>query len=353
VLKICIVTFDWGKNDAIEKFRNFKKKKSLSWAVVEITNFCNFNCVWCYAKSSPNGQHMSIERAKKLIHILANTGLKQITFSGGEPLLYPHLKEVIKFAKNRGLIVHINTNGYLLTKKLTKELKELGLTQVQINIDSLNPEMHDRIRGKSGSFKRAVQALKNAQDVGLMCVSQTVLTKANEDEIIDIFKFARSIGIQRCRVWDMTPEGHAKEKIDMRPTDFIGTLKKIYEFALETGAKNIESYDPLFLPEQRKNLTVSGTHCAAITGMFFTISSEGDVYPCAVERKPLYNIFEIKDNGNELDKFHKSKLKKYIQSFKNASICKKCKSFKKCEGGCLARRDVSSNKDYWCQHPII
>jgi MoaA/NifB/PqqE/SkfB family radical SAM enzyme len=48
---------------------------------------------------------------------------------------------------------------------------------------------------------------ENARDAGIVCVSQTVLTKDNENEIMDIFKFVRGMGVQRCRVWDITPKG--------------------------------------------------------------------------------------------------------------------------------------------------
>jgi radical SAM protein with 4Fe4S-binding SPASM domain len=346
---MCVVTFDWEECDAKKKFELFDKKRLLTWAVVELTEQCNFNCIWCYANSSHKGQHMSKENAEKLLNIIANSGIKQITFSGGEPLLYTHLKDVIKIARDYGFIIHMNTNGYFLTKRLANELRDLGLTQVQINIDSIDPRKHDKIRGKRGSFDKAVKALKNARAVGLTCVSQTVLTKENEGEIVDIFKFARSIGIQRCRVWDMIPVGRAIEKIDLRPTNYINTLNKLAEFGYKTGGKNIESGDPLFPQDHKTNLNISGGYCVAMAGVLINISYKGDVYFCVTQRKSMFNVFKEINNGNTLEKFYNSKLKEYLQSFKPLSKCFKCDFLKKCKGGCPSRRKYNRlDVDYWC-----
>ncbi len=350
---MCMVTFSWEETDAKEKVKYFEKEKSLAWAVVELTESCNFNCMWCYANSgnSSDPKHMSKENLKKLIQTLANSGLKQITFSGGEPTLYPYLKKAVKLAKDNGFIVHMNTNGYLLTKKLAQELKNLGLSQVQINIDSLDSKKHDYIRGKEGSFYRAIKALKNAKEVGMTCVSQTVLTKLNETEILDIFKFARSLEIQRCRVWDMMATGHASEKTDLRPTNYMETLQKLAEFSSNTGAKNIETGDPLFLVNCVTNLDVSVGFCPALKGLFTTISSLGETYLCAVYRKSLYNVFNDLNGENALNEIHKIKLKEFIRLNKTPSKCKACNNFKICNGGCPARRGYTTEGvDYLCQY---
>src|SRR4030042_3673145 len=242
---MCVVTFDWEDSDAYDKVKFFMEKRKLAWAVVEVTNACNFNCLWCYAnngyKSHIAREHMPKKKVNHLLRTLSESGVRQITFSGGEPTVYPHLRYAIKKARELGFVVHMNTNGYLLTRRLAFELKKLGLSQVQIHIDSLKTDVHDDVRGRKGSFIRAVQALKNAKAAGMTCVSQTVITKKNELEVVDIFKFARSMGIQRCRVWDMMPsEGCGVDSFDIRPADYIKSLGELAFFAEQTGDKHIE-----------------------------------------------------------------------------------------------------------------
>lgn len=350
---MCVVTFDWEENDAIEKVKSFQKNKLPCWAVVEVTGYCNFNCKWCFANAASNLNpiHMEKEKAESLIETLAANDVTQVTFSGGEPTLYPYLKDIIKKTRDHGMIAHMNTNGFLLSKEFARELKDAGLSQVQINIDSLDPDRHDYIRGKKGSFHRAIQALKNAREAGLTCVSQTVLTKENENEIIDIFRFARSMGIQRCRVWDMTPsEGCAKDNIDLKPTDYINTLMKLSKFAHETGAQHIESGDPLFPGVCEPEINTVGGLCVGIIGAYITISYEGDVFFCATQRKPLYNIFDL--DGRDLGEFHRDKLRHALYPLDTPPKCMSCRFIKKCQGGCYTRRISNPlREDYYC--PII
>ena len=347
---MCIVTFDWEENDAYKKVNEFEKKKSLVFAVVELTRMCNFNCVWCYAAGGKNSFHMPKERALLLAKILGESGLKQVTCSGGEPLMYPYLKEFIKECKEYGLIVHINTNGYFLTKKLAKELESLGLSQVQTNIDSLDPEKHNQVRGNEKSFEKAIKALKNSIEAGMTAVSQTVLTKDNENEIVDIFKFARSFGVQRCRVWDMIPCGTALENTEKLPTDFVGTMEKLCEYAEETGVKSIESADPLFPYNLNTKIKFYGGVCASSKGGFTTITPEGDILFCATFRKRLYNVFDVFSEGNGLQKTHKEKINEFVKNLPISEKCKNCEYFNLCGGGCPTRRMFNPEKtDYWCK----
>lgn len=348
---MCVVTFDWEKNDAAEKFKNFEKRKSLSWAVVEVTDYCNFRCKWCFANAGRGSglKHMGEEDLKRLVMALVDAGVRQITLSGGEPTLYPHLREAIAEASSQGLVVHMNTNGYLLSKELAAELKSAGLSQVQINIDSLDPAKHDHVRGRKESFHRAIKALENAKEAGLTCVSQTVLTKENEGEIAEIFKFARSMGLQRCRVWDMTPsEGHARENTDLMPTDYITTLQGLSGFACDTGAQSVETGDPLFPLNFKTGLKVVGGYCVAAEGLYCTISNEGNVYFCATIREPLYNIFAEIDEERDIRDTHKCKLNEYLGSFREGKKCRTCEFLQTCKGGCYTRRSYREGIDYWC-----
>ncbi len=347
---MCVVTFDWEENDAAEKVKFFMNKRRLAWAVVEVTNACNFNCVWCYAnngyKSRIRRKHMPKNRLDRLLRILSSSGVRQVTFSGGEPTVYPHLRHAVKKAKGMGFVVHMNTNGYLLTRKLAMELAGLGLSQVQINIDSIKCESHDSVRGRKGSFRRAIQALKNAKAAGMTCVSQTVLTKNNEDEILDIFRAARGMGIQRCRVWDMMPsEGCGIESFDIRPTNYVKSLGDIALFAEKSGAKHIEAGEPFF-PFHRTKIPVSHVSCVATAGVLTNIAFNGDVYFCVTQRKPMMNVFKL--NGERFHEAYEKKLQDFVSEFQVPAKCMSCPASERCKSGCYTRREHAKGVDYWC-----
>lgn len=364
---MCSVTFDWGYNDAIEKVKHFEKTMKglhgrLLWATVEFTELCNHKCIYCYENAGPRKDYKIMEKgdAIKLVDYIADSGLRQLTCSGGEPLMYPHIKEVIKAASNRGLVVHMITNGYFLTEELAKELFELGLTQVQINIDSIYPEKHDEMRGKKWSFKHAVNAIKNAKNAGMTAVTQTVLTELNENEVVGIFKLARKLGVKRCRVWDIVPsEGRAIGNMRLKPTrNYVKILKEVCEYAKKTGATNIESGDPLFPQDHDTGMTLTGGFCPYSIGILANISVKGDSYFCCTNREiPMYNIFEAMKKGESLAEMHAQNLKKTLkelQFFNIQNECMSCSFFRTCMGGCyMRRRFVSHKKDYWCERNVM
>jgi radical SAM protein with 4Fe4S-binding SPASM domain len=359
---MCSITFDWEENDAMEKVKRFEKDRKgwfgdLLWITAEFTELCNHKCIYCYESTGPRKDYKIVEKdlMEKMIDYLSEEGIKQLTCSGGEPLLYPFIKDAVKLAKDRGMIVHMITNGYFLTKKRARELYDAGLSQVQINIDSVEHDKHDMFRGKKGSFRHAVQALKNAKESGMTCVTQTVLTKLNENEVINVFRFARNLGIQRCRVWDIVPsQGRALGNMHLKPSNnYIETASKITEFAKETGAVNIESGDPLFHSDVEKRLPVTGGYCPYSIGLLANLSVEGDSYFCCAYREnPMYNIFDVMKKGENLKKVHKKALEVFLgnkQMFNLPDECKNCSSLKTCKGGCHVRRGFNNGNDYWCQ----
>jgi len=335
---MCLVTFSWKESDSLEKVKTYRGRPT--WANIELTEFCNFDCKWCYAAANISFKkkriHMSKKNAVRLLKILAESGIKEITCSGGEPLMYPHIHEFIKEARNYGMIVHMNTNGYFLTKTLAKKLHDAGLTQIQTNIDSLDPAKHDAIRGKSGSLKHSLKALKNAIDVGMTAVSETVVTKQGENEIFDIIKFAREkIGVHKCRVWDATPSGAVLENMEMIPKNYPDILRRVVKLVSKMGATEVLSYEPFFPEDVNASLKVTQTGCPVSMGMLVHVLPNGDVPYCVTVRSQImYNIFDYKKIG----KIHPQMIRKYNESILGS------------DNGCASRMIINNSKDYQKPH---
>jgi MoaA/NifB/PqqE/SkfB family radical SAM enzyme len=139
---MCVVTFSWEDTDAIEKTESFRKKESVSWAVVELTNACNFNCKWCYASSSSaiSTCHRTMQGRLSASYRTQMSGRSHARRRTSDV----SSSEVFhKEARDNGMVVHMNTNGYFMTSQTASDLSRLGLSQVQINVDSMTPVKHD------------------------------------------------------------------------------------------------------------------------------------------------------------------------------------------------------------------
>jgi MoaA/NifB/PqqE/SkfB family radical SAM enzyme len=105
---------------------------------VIVTRRCNLRCGYCseFDRTSPL---IPAEELHARIDALHRLGVVHITFLGGEPLLHPHIADVVRHAHRRS-VVSITTNGRLLSRKIVQELNAAGLDHMQISIDAVEPD---------------------------------------------------------------------------------------------------------------------------------------------------------------------------------------------------------------------
>jgi MoaA/NifB/PqqE/SkfB family radical SAM enzyme len=108
-------------------------------AQVVVTRRCNLSCGYCneYDDHSPP---IPLETLQGRIDRLASLNAAAITFTGGEPLLHPHLDRVVRAARRHGMIVTLITNGFRLSRAWIERLNAAGLQGMQISIDNLVPD---------------------------------------------------------------------------------------------------------------------------------------------------------------------------------------------------------------------
>lgn len=135
---------------------------------IEVTNACNLKCPMCprtimIAKDTmPKIGFIDFEFYKSLIDQGAANGMASMKFNYlGEPLLHPKIVEMVAYAKDAGVIdTMINTNGVLLTEKMSEALLDAGLDNLFVSIDSANKERYEAIR-VGAKFEEVVDNIKN------------------------------------------------------------------------------------------------------------------------------------------------------------------------------------------------
>ena len=153
--------------------------------VIEPTTRCNFKCDMCVKQSSgcdiPEGD---IDDAVFLMCDNLFPHLSSVVFTGiGEPLLHPNLETYLSGAENRmpaDSVRGFQTNGKLLTPQRAVSLLESGMNQICISVDTVQPDMFDRVRqgGRLSDINQAFDALDRARkrvpnrplQVGIECV---------------------------------------------------------------------------------------------------------------------------------------------------------------------------------------
>jgi len=182
--------------------------------VWNITRKCNLKCIHCYAhaKNISFENELSTKEGKKLLDDLAQFGAPVILFSGGEPTIRKDLPELAAYAVEKGMRAVISTNGTLISQKMARTLKEIGLSYVGISIDGME-EINDRFRGVKGAYKSALEGIENCKEAGIKVGLRFTINKLNAAEIPAIFKLLEEMDIPRACFYHLVYAGRGADLI--------------------------------------------------------------------------------------------------------------------------------------------
>lgn len=132
---------------------------------IALTNACDLECTHCYA--SKKKARLNLELVKQWILELDNAGCFGIGFGGGEPTLYPNLKELCHFAKiNTDLAITMTSHGHRLNEPLVDALKE-SVNFLRISMDGVH-DTYEKIRGRSfSSLLEKLDLIKDKMSFGI------------------------------------------------------------------------------------------------------------------------------------------------------------------------------------------
>ncbi len=182
--------------------------------VWNITRRCNLKCVHCYAhaKDLSFKNELSTKEGKILLDDLSQFNVPVILFSGGEPTIRKDLPELAAYAVSKGMRAVISTNGTLISQKMARILKDIGLSYVGISIDGME-EINDRFRGVKGAYKAALEGIKNCKDAGIKVGLRFTINKFNADEIPNIFNLIEDMEIPRACFYHLVYAGRGTNLI--------------------------------------------------------------------------------------------------------------------------------------------
>ena len=113
-------------------------------------------------------EYLDYKAIAKLADEADELGYFEFDLQGGELLLQPDkLFQVLEAIKPERFYLYLTTNGYYLDKKMAKKLADYKVSRVSVSIDSMDEKIHDEIRGRKDSWRRAIEALKNVKDAGM------------------------------------------------------------------------------------------------------------------------------------------------------------------------------------------
>jgi len=341
---------------------------------VEITQQCLQKCVHCSSvATSESQQALTKDEIIRIAQDFAHLGGKTMEISGGEPLLYDEVFDIIPIIKSLGLKVNIFTCGEItksddfesIMKEKVKAIKHQKVDKIVFSIHGANAQTHDDIARTKSSFSHAVRFIRELTNERLHIGIHFVPMSPNFEEFKDLVEFAARLGVEEISVLRFVPQGRGEEN------------KESLMLNKEAVAQLIEL---LTEAEKRKDIRIKiGSHldftflldggppkkCMAGIRKCL-VESNGDVIPCAV-----FKGMKDKDNndyiaGNvrkaSLDEIWRtSKIFAKFRAFDPRSLkgeCNACQYLLSCRGRCPAQRiydhgDFYQGPDNYCPKELL
>ncbi|HEY4711200.1 MAG TPA: GTP 3',8-cyclase MoaA [Dehalococcoidia bacterium] len=168
--------------------------RSINYLRISVTDRCNLRCIYCMPPGGvPQISHsevLSYEEIRTVVLAAAELGINKVRLTGGEPLVRADFPQLVKMlSKIEGIEeLSLTTNGTVL-KKYALELKEAGLSRVNVSLDTLKPDKFRYIT-RLGELKAVLEGIEAAKEAGFdpVKINTVVMRGINDDEILD---FAR------------------------------------------------------------------------------------------------------------------------------------------------------------------
>lgn len=292
----------------------YQSNTALNNCTIEIINFCTFKCNHCYMPNSPN-HLMDFNMYKEILKQLDEIGCLWILITGGEPLLHPEFKKFYTYAKEKGFLVSVNTNGYLIDDNLIQLFIKYQPYAVEISLYGYDDKSYQQFTHCSNCFLKIDNNIKKMLDKNININLKSVLVKQNYQYFNKIRKYADSFPCPFRYDYVIFPKVNS---ISKGPNSELLSTKMIIDTLKEDPNSYITFKDRYCDLSYNKNTQSKVFQCSGGENGIY-IDSFGNINMCVAVMNDNYNINKF--SIQEARTFFKKNKERYVD---NKSKCAKC-----------------------------
>lgn len=304
----------------------------------ELLPICNMDCRMCYVRLSKEqmnrmGSPLELSEWIRIGKEAAATGCMFLLLTGGEPLLYPHFKELYKALLEMGIILTINTNGILIDDSLVELFKNCPPRRINISIYGSSDEMYADICRNPKGFTQVSKNIQSLLDAGIPMKANFTITPHSRGDMENVIRLTEEWGIPisianymfpparrpegNSRFCRLTPQEAACEQLNV--------IKRAYQYEADykdriknmLAVRQSASSEPIDPP--------GGLLCSAGVSSFW-VNWKGGLTPCGMLQYPVRDLrkcsFEEAWNG----------IKEESKQIFTSKKCFNCRFRKVCQG---------------------
>lgn len=292
-----------------------------SSVMIKLTNRCNLNCCFC-SQGDARNVDLNLNIIKKLLDEIGQYSVCEVIYTGGEPLLYPHINEILMYGKRLGLHQILVTNG-MNVDCITPEVFSL-IDNIGISIHG-DETIHDEVVGYKGAYKKVVSnidyiyRMKNGPSITL----NFTMSERNIDCINTVQDLAKLYACQLC-VARLNKIGRAEKKENIKET-----INAFFSQLREDNMIQVSNVIPICQAPKRYRYLCHG--CSAGIASV-CVEADASVKICASSNQSYGSIY----NNSLYEIWNNKEFTKFRSLSWLPDLCKNCRDFTQCLGGCKA-----------------
>lgn len=309
---------------------------------IEVTRRCPLECLHCY-NNLPMGdlearrRELSKEEHFRLLDELVEMGCFWLLYTGGEIFARKDFLEIYTYAKQKGFLITLFTNGTIITEAIADYLAELPPFSIEITLYGRTRETYEALTAVPGSYHRCLRGIKLLKERGLPLKLKTMATSINKHEVFAMWQFAEEeLGVE------FKMDGQINPRIDCSQSPLAVRLTPEEVVALDLHAPNgMTEYRRLAKHdlENPPSLAQSDTVYFCGGGInSFAINAYGEMGICVISQQETFSVREAgvrrvwEEALLQLRKSKRTRVTKCIQC-RIQSLCGMCPANGELENG--------------------
>lgn len=261
---------------------------------IEVTRRCPLECLHCYNNLAMGDldarrRELSKEEHFRILDELVELGCFWLLYTGGEIFARKDFLEIYTYAKKKGFLITLFTNGTIITEQIADYLAEWPPFAIEITLYGRTRETYEALTAIPGSYDRCLRGIRLLQERGLPLKLKTVATSVNKHEVGAMRQFAeRELGVE------FKMDGQINPRIDCSQSPLAVRLSPEEVVALDMNTpKGASEYLRLAKHdlESPPNLSKGESMYFCGGGMnSFAINAYGEMGICIISQQETFTV---------------------------------------------------------------
>jgi radical SAM protein with 4Fe4S-binding SPASM domain len=263
---------------------------------IEVTRRCPLECLHCY-NNLPMGdmdarqRELSKEEHFKMLDELVEMGCFWILYTGGEIFARKDFLEIYTYAKKKGFLITLFTNGTIVNEQIADYLVEWPPFAIEITLYGRTRETYEALTAIPGSYDRCLHGIELLRSRKLPLKLKTVATSVNKHEVLEMREFAEELGVE------FKIDGQINPRIDCSQSPLAVRLTPEEVVALDMSSpKGVAAYRKLAKRDLENPATLSQIDTVYFCGggmNSFAINAYGEVGICVISQQETFGIRNV------------------------------------------------------------